>query len=109
MLSKKKLSALKVIKEKIVVFKTALNVDLLWHISEIFYKIQRQRPRPNWNGLMNQLSSEKRKKTQSPKSTITMLPVIDLNPHDESYLYPTLNIEIPSTKLCELNHLNNQN
>ena len=38
-----------------------------------------------------------------------MLPLIDLNTLDESYAYSTLNIEIPSTELCELNHLNSQN
>ena len=67
---------------------------------------------------MDKLSSEKKKKN-SPKSTITMLPMIDLNPRDESCIYlilfyiiqqtKYLNIEIPSTNLCELKHLNSQN
>ena len=66
---------------------------------------------------MNQLTSEK--KTNSPKSTFRMLPLVDLNPRDEKIIYSTLfyiiqqtkrlNIEIPSTNLCELNHLNSQN
>ena len=48
-----------------------------------------------------------------------MLPLVDLNPRDEKIIYSTLfyiiqqtkrlNIEIPSTNLCELNHLNSQN
>ena len=78
-LSKVILTPLKDIKEKIVVFKTVLNVDLLWHTSRIFHKAERQRSRPNWNGFMEQLTSEK---INSPKSTITMLPLIDLNPSD---------------------------
>ena len=58
-----------------------LNVDLLWHTLEIFYKAKRQRPRPNWNDLIDHLTSEK---ANSPKSNITMLPLIHLNPSYES-------------------------
>ena len=67
LLSKKKkiLNPLKDIKEKMVVFKTVPNVDLLRHASEIFHKADRQRPRPNWNGLMDHLNSEKTKKKVS--------------------------------------------
>ena len=78
---------LKDIKEKIAVFKTMLNVDLLWHTSAIFNKAERQRPRPNWNGFMDQFTSEK---TNAPKSTITVLPLIHFNPSDESCIYSTL-------------------
>ena len=87
-----------------VVFKTVPNVDLLWHASEIFHKADRQRPRPNWNGLMDHLNSEKTK-----KSIITMLPMTEYNPRDESCIYSVpfciiqrakrLSIEIPSTNL----------
>ena len=48
-----------------------------------------------------------------------MLPLIDVNSRGESWIYLTLfyvirqakhlNIEIPSTILCELKHLNSQN
>ena len=42
LLSKKKnTELLKDIKEKMVVFKTVPNVDLLWHASEIFHKAER--------------------------------------------------------------------
>ena len=61
-LSNKMLIPPKDIKEKIVVFKTVLNVGLLWHTSEIFHKAERQRPLTNRNGLMDELSSEKKKK-----------------------------------------------
>ena len=58
-LSKMIPTPLKDIKEKIAVFKTVLNMDLLWHTSGIFNKAERQRPRPNWNGFMDQFTSEK--------------------------------------------------
>ena len=87
------------IKEKIAVFKTVLNAGLLWHTSGIFHKAERQRPRPNWNGFMDQLTSEK---TNSPKSTIAMLPLIDLNPSDESYIYSTLIHTIDRTKYLSI-------
>ena len=45
------------------------NVDLLWHIPEIFYKDERQRSRPNWNDLIDQITSEK---ANSPKSNIML-------------------------------------
>ena len=108
-LSKIILTPLKHIEENMAVFKTVLNVDLLWHTSGIIHKAERQRSRPNWNGFMDQLTSEK---TNSPKSTITKLPLIDLNPSDESCMYLTLihiidqakylNIEIPCVNFNQL-------
>ena len=69
------------------------------------HKVEKQRPRPK--GLMDQLTS--------PKNTITVLPLIDFNPSDESCICSTLlcitehakhlNIEILLTNLCELKHL----
>ena len=47
-----------------------LNVDLLWHTPEIFYKAERQSSRPTWNDLIDQITSER---ANSPKSNITML------------------------------------
>ena len=41
-LSKLILAPLKDIKEKIAVFKTVLKMDLLWHASGIFHKVERQ-------------------------------------------------------------------
>ena len=105
-LSKLILTPPKVIKEKKAVFKTVLNVELLWHTSGIFRKAERQRPRLNWNGFVDQLISEKTnspngfvdqltsEKKNSSKSTITMLPLTDLNPRDENCMYSTL-IHIP--------------
>ena len=57
-LSKIILTPLKGIKEKITVFKTVLNVDLLWYTSDIFHEVERQRPRRNWNHFMDKLTSE---------------------------------------------------
>ena len=80
-LSKIILTPLKYIEEKIAVFKTVLTINLLWHTSGIFHKVERQRSRTNWNDFMDQITSEK---INSPKSTIKMLPLIDLNRSDES-------------------------
>ena len=51
-LSKIILTPLKYIEEKIPVFKTVLNVDLLWQTG-IIHKVERQRSRPNCNGFMD--------------------------------------------------------
>ena len=61
LLSKKILSPLKDIKKEIAVLRL-LKGNLLCHKSEIFHKAERQRPRPNWNSLMDQLTSEEKKK-----------------------------------------------
>ena len=47
--------------KKLAVFNTVLNVSLLWHALEIFHKVEIERARPNWNGLMDQRTSEKNK------------------------------------------------
>ena len=117
-LSNKILIPPKDIKEKIVVFKTVLNVGLLWHTSEIFHKTERQRPRPNRNGLMDELSSEKKNKNHQkvPLQFYNWLILTHgMKAAYTRYLFyiiqqaKYLNIEIPSTNLCELKHLNSQN
>ena len=75
-------------------------MDLILRISGIFPKATRERPRPDLDGFMNQLISEK---TNLPKSTVTMS---SLNPSDATCIYSTLphiidqakylNIEIPN-------------
>ena len=64
-----------------------LNTDILWHSAGIFTKSERVGPRPNWNGYMHLITSYQ-SKPQS--STITMLPIINVNPSDMSYIYSTL-------------------
>ena len=57
------------------------NIDLIWHMGYFFKKQQ-----PHWSGFM-----QKYVKGQHPgKSTVNFLPVINLNPSDESCIYSTL-------------------
>lgn len=62
----------------------SIDVDRLWHAAGLF--MTSESPRPNWNGFMQDIS----KGSHPPKSNITMLPIIDLNPTDESCIYSTL-------------------
>jgi len=45
------------------------------------------RPRPNWSGFMQHVFSENKCSTTSD---ILFLPIIDLNPSDETCIYSTL-------------------
>ena len=55
---------------------SSTSVDLLWQ-SAAFFKVHGS-TRPNWSGFMQTVSNG----AHPPKSTITMLPIIDLNPTD---------------------------
>ena len=44
-------------------------------------------PRPNWSGFMQQVTNER---SSPEKSAISFLPIIDLNPSDETCLHSTL-------------------
>ena len=76
------------------------SVDKLWHTAGLF--TMTSSPRANWSGFMQDISTGNHPK----KANITMLPLIDLNPNDETCIYSTLlyiieqskrlNIEIPS-------------
>ena len=80
-----------------------LSMEILWHLGSIFKKAERQEPLPNWNGFKKNISSDS---SHLEKLLITMLPLIDMNPGDESCIYSTLlyikdlanqmNIETPS-------------
>ena len=59
--------------------------DLLWHSGWIFSKAK---PRPNWSGFMQHLFSDDQNST--PRSEVLFLPIIDLNPSDETCIYSTL-------------------
>ena len=69
--SKMILTTLKDIKKRVSVFNTVLNLYLLWHTSEIFHKAEKQRPRPNWNGLMDQPTSDRNKFTNKYHYNVT--------------------------------------
>ena len=68
--------------------KTSKNADLLWHASEIFHKSERRRLRPNWNGLMDQLTS-KNKFTKKYHNNVTT-GSIHLNLSDENCTHSKL-------------------
>ena len=67
-----------------------------------FIKLK-DRPIPNWNGLMDQLISKKIEFTKQYHCRVTynLLYITEQAKH--------LNSEIPSTKLCELKQWNCQN
>ena len=58
--------------------------DLLWHSGWIFSEAAK--PRPNWSGFMQHIFSD----NQLSKSEVLLLPIIDLNPSDETCVYSTL-------------------
>ena len=55
--------------------------DYLWHISYCL-----PNPRPSWSGYMSNISTGE----YPGKSTISLLPIIDLNPTDMTCIYSTL-------------------
>ena len=59
-----------------------ISMDTLWHISLFF----RETSRPNWSGFMTENSVGE----YPGKSTVTILPVIDLDPTNMSCIYSTL-------------------
>ena len=74
-----------------------LGYDLLWK-SAWFFSSKTQ-PRPNWSGFMQQVANKRR----SPeKSAISFLPIIDLNPSDETCIYSTLCFIIDQVKKLQL-------
>ena len=74
-----------------------LGYDLLWK-SAWFFSSKTQ-PRPNWSGFMQQVTNKRR----SPeKSAISFLPIIDLNPSDETCIYSTLCFIIDQAKKLQL-------
>jgi len=68
--------------------------DLLWHSSWMFSPPET--PRPNWSGFMQCTTNASKSALSS--STITFLPIIDLNPSDETCIYSTLLFVIAQAK-----------
>ena len=66
-----------------MVFSEQINLDVLWH----FAGFAKKEKRPNWSGYMHLATAGMQ---SIGKSTITMLPIMDLNPSDESTIYSTL-------------------
>jgi hypothetical protein len=65
-------------------FSSQPNIDLLWHFSGI----NKNTLRPNWSGFMHLTTVTFNH--HSPKSSIRMLPIIDLSPSDENCIFSTL-------------------
>ena len=70
----------------------SIDVDRLWHAAGLF--TTSTSPRPHWNGFMQYISNG----SHLPKSNITMLPIMDLNPTDETCIYSTLLFVIERSK-----------
>ena len=70
----------------------SLNTDLLWHAAGLFSKPES--PRPNWSGYMQRISHG----DHLPNATITLLPIIDLNPSSYTCIYSTLLFVIDQCK-----------
>ena len=83
-LAKVALSPIEHLKSQLTPVNAYLGIDALWHCAGLFKKAERQGFRPNWNGFMELVSSGK---NHLSKATITMLPLIDLNPSNESCIY----------------------
>ena len=66
-----------------MVLSEEINLDVLWH----FAGFTKKEKRPNWSGYIHLATAGMQ---SIGKSTITMLPIMDLNPSDESTIYSTL-------------------
>lgn len=62
-------------------------IDLLWHCASLLQGTHSEIRRPNWNGFMDKITTEK---SHPDKTTVSMLPIIDMNPSDENCVYSTL-------------------
>lgn len=74
----------------------SLNADILWHAAGLFSS--QQKPRPNWSGYMQRISNG----DHLPNSTITLLPIIDLNPSNYTCIYSTLLFVIDQCKKLDI-------
>ena len=64
--------------------------DLLWHSGWMF-----SGTRPNWSGFMQHVFSSDH---NVPNSEVLLLPIIDLNPSDETCIYSTLNYALSQAR-----------
>ena len=70
------------------------SLDVLWHVSLFFNK----QSRPNWSGYMSNAASG----NYPGKSTVTILPIIDLEPTNLSCIYSTLRFIEEQAKLINI-------
>ena len=72
---------------------STISTDLLWHSAGLLRNLEK--PRPNWSGFMQMVTTGE----HLPRSNITMLPIIDLDPSNYSCLYSVLLYIINQSKL----------
>lgn len=70
-------------------FAPEMNLDLLWQVSWLF--ASKENPHPNWSGFMQQTTCSS---TIYEKATVKFMPIIDLNPCDETCINSTLHFVI---------------
>ena len=73
-----------------------LSADSIWKAAGLFST--EEKPRPSWSGYMQDISTGH----HPPKSSITMLPIIDLNPSDRTCIYSTLLFVINQSRLLNV-------
>ena len=74
-----------------------MNLDLLWQCSWFFSN--KESPRPNWSGFMQHSTTSNQ--ASFSKATIKFLPILDMNPSDETCIYSTLKFIASQAKyLC---------
>lgn len=67
-----------------------MSLDLVWQTAWFFQSIDSHRP--NWSGFMQHATKHKDKELM--KQSIQFLPIIDLDPNDETCIYSTLQFVI---------------
>lgn len=75
-------------------------LNLLWHYAGLKHGPLSVNPRANWNGFMDQVTSGRK---HPGKTTINMLPIIDLKPSDVTCVYSTLLHVIKEAQKLQIN------
>ena len=70
-----------------------VDCNILWHAAWFSHSLEN--PRPNWSGFMQSVIDTG---PVEEKSSVSFLPIIDLNPSDESCIYSTLLFIIDQAK-----------
>ena len=72
-----------------------ININLLWHVSLFFLE---KKSRPSWSGYMTDSSHGH----YPGKSTVSFLPIIDMDPTDLSCIYSTIAFIIDQANSLEI-------
>jgi len=67
-----------------IVLPVTANLTILWHAASLFS--DDEKPRPSWSGFMQQVTRGQ----HSSAAVVQMMPLIDMNPGDESCIYSTM-------------------